>query len=329
MSSTPQFKLTWNNETQTIRGLVDSLDAKEYDINPTHQRNVVHLQEWKDELITSIFQPPNAIPETWWHPVYDTSGKLFYESVDGKQRTSTIYDFYKGLIKWKGRQFSEMNQQDQNEFRSHKLSLRIANRTLTPTELARIFEKLQRVKQTTLGEVLHSQRFRLTEQIEEVIIEHQSLLGKMNIKKDRHQQLEAYGKSLDYWTRYTQSEAPSFKVVCETDTVTETWHNKHTGLSETELVCFATLMARTWEAFTSPSVPKIPRKMNPGTWLPVFALLCEIEQTHHTQLKTYLNNNLLNIVDDETTWPKVGGNHGALIQRKELLKIMFEQFRSN
>lgn len=315
-------KLNWENQTVTIRTLVRALAEGEYDINPTHQRQVVHTQEWKSELITSIFEV-GCIPETWWHPVMDENSREYYESVDGKQRTSTISDFYQGKITWKGQKYTQLSIEQQNEFLGHKLSLRIANRTLTPEEIARIFEKLQRVKQTTLGEVLHSQRYPLTEQLEQLISRHDPLITKMKIKKNRHQQLEAYGKSLDYWVRNLVADSPPSRSVCETDTVQETWANKKEGLSDSELAEYEELMKHTWEAFTEPNVIKVPRKMQCGNWLPVFALFCETSQEDYLALRLYLNHNLVNIVDDEKTWPKVGGNHNALAIRKDILKQLF------
>ncbi len=322
--ATPLPKLSWNNQTVTIRTLVRALADKEYDIDPTHQRKVVHTQDWKEELITSIFEV-GCIPETWWHPVQDADGLVYNESVDGKQRTSTISDFYLDKITWRGKKFSQLDRSAQNEFLGHQLSLRIANRTLTPSEIARIFEKLQRVKQTTLGEVLHSQRYPLTEQLEGLIQQHGPLLKKMKIDDKRHQQLEGYGKSLDYWIRNSESDLPLSRAVCETDTVTETWSNHQQGLSLELLAQYEVLMRDTWEAFTVPNLADVPRKMQAGQWLPVFALLSETRAEDVAALKLYLNGNLANIVQDEATWPKVGGNHNALVTRKDKLKQLFSE----
>tara|TARA_B100002019_G_C21254807_1_gene593219 strand:- start:528 stop:1505 length:978 start_codon:yes stop_codon:yes gene_type:complete len=315
-------KLNWENQTITIRTLIRALEEGEYDLNPDHQREVVHDQEWKSELITSIYDV-GCIPETWWHPVKDNNLREYYESVDGKQRTSTILDFHQGKITWKGQKYTQLSIEQQNEFLGHKLSLRIANRTLTPEEIARIFEKLQRVKQTTLGEVLHSHRYPLTEQLEQLISRHDRLLIKMKIKNNRHQKLEAYGKSLDYWVRYLETDSPPSGSVCETDTVEITWENKKGGLSDSELTQYEELMKYTWEVFTEPNEIKVPRKMQCGNWLPVFALFCETSPEDYLALRLYLNNNLVNIVNDETIWPNVGGNHKALAIRKDILKQQF------
>ncbi len=315
-------KLSWDATAMTIRTLIRSIENREYDINPTHQRNVVHTQDWKEELITSIFEV-GSIPETWWHPVTDEKSREYFESVDGKQRISTIWDFHYNKIAWRGKNFSQLDQTAQNEFLGHKLSLRCSNRPLTPREIARIFEKLQQVKQTSLGEVLHSRRYPLTEQLEGLIQRHGPLLKKMKIGATRHQQLEAYGKSLDYWIRNGESEE-ALSPSCETYTVAETWDNLHQGLDPKQLAQYEVQIKNTWETFTVPNLAKVPRKMAPGQWLPVFALLCETRAEDVESLKLYLNKNLPNIVSAPETWPKVGGNHNALVIRKETLKGLFE-----
>ncbi|MCK5644253.1 MAG: hypothetical protein KAJ19_25870 [Gammaproteobacteria bacterium] len=310
-------KLSWDATAMTIRTLIRSIENREYDINPTHQRNVVHTQDWKEELITSIFEV-GSIPETWWHPVTDEKSREYFESVDGKQRISTILDFVHNKIKWQGKLFNQLDQTTQNKFLSHQLSMRVANRALTSYELSRLFEKLQQYKSTTLGERIHACRFPLIEQLEDLIQRHGPLLKKMKLGCNRHQQLEAYGKSLDYWIRNGESEEAL------SPTVMATIDNHDQGLDSRQLAQYEDLIKNTWETFLAPHLANVPRQMQSSTWLPIFALLYETRAEDVEPLKLYLNKNLPNIVSAPETWPKVGGNHNALVIRKETLKGLFE-----
>ncbi len=309
-------ELYWKQREMTIRTLVTSVKNGEYDIAPKHQRNVVHSQDWKEELITSIFDV-GALPETWWHPVHDEKECEYYESVDGKQRISTILDFVHNKIKWRGKLFNQLDQTTQNKFQSHQLSMRVAHRTLTSYELSRLFEKLQQYKSTTLGERIHACRFPLIEQLEDLIQRHGPLLKKMKLGCTRHQQLEAYGKSLDYFLRKGESKC------CETYTVMETIYNHDQGLDSRQLAQYEDVIKNTWETFLAPHLANVPRQMQSSTWLPIFALLYETRAEDVEPLKLYLNKNLPNIVKDPITWPKVGGNHENLMIRKENLKGKF------
>lgn len=310
-------KISWTTESITIRTLLTAFKEDTYDINPPHQRGVVHDQEWKDDLLDSILGPLNAIPETWWHPRNDVTGCEYYESLDGKQRTTTIVAFGEGEIPWRGKMLSELTQQEKNAFYNFKLTHRVANRSLTNDEVARMFQKFQNHKKTTLGEILHSHRDNLTTQMETLIQSHAESIDSMGIKSNRYQSLEAYGKALDYYLR------GSGTISCETDTVCATWSTHKQGIPETDLLKFKTNMSLTWTSFTLPNQTRVPRKMNIGTWLPVFALFCETPDIQHAELSIYLNDNLNIIVEDDVNWPKVGGNHNIMFVRKDNLKVLF------
>ena len=140
----------WNNETISISALCHDIEKNFYNLDPEHQRNVIHSPEWKETLIETIFTT-GLIPTTYWH---ENNNKR--ESLDGKQRISTIFEFKNNEFEYKGQKYDELSDEYKRHFDSFKLALGICNRTLSKEEVHNIFEKLQVVKKTSLGEVLNS-----------------------------------------------------------------------------------------------------------------------------------------------------------------------------
>ena len=57
---------TWNTETISISALCHDIDDNFYNLEPEHQRNIIHSLEWKQKLIETIFTT-GLIPTTYWH----------------------------------------------------------------------------------------------------------------------------------------------------------------------------------------------------------------------------------------------------------------------
>ncbi len=93
---------------------VDSLLHKVYhsgvDFNPEYQRDLVWNMEQKISLIDSIFRNIDIGKFTFIRKDY--SSDLPYEILDGKQRLSTLCEFYEDRFTWKGKKFSELSFND-------------------------------------------------------------------------------------------------------------------------------------------------------------------------------------------------------------------------
>ena len=116
-------KLYFNNST------IDSLIHKHYhfgiDFNPDYQRGYVWEQEDKELLIDSVFKNIDIgkfvfirLSDTEW-----TNRNLGYEILDGKQRLSTLIEFYEDKITYKGKYFNELSWKDKNVFLDHMISV--------------------------------------------------------------------------------------------------------------------------------------------------------------------------------------------------------------
>jgi hypothetical protein len=61
-------------------------------LDPDHQRNVTHDNQWKSQILHSqIYE--RDIPDVYFHPCENEDGSRRYDSLDGKQRCSAIVDY--------------------------------------------------------------------------------------------------------------------------------------------------------------------------------------------------------------------------------------------
>lgn len=106
---------------------VESLIFKYYnfgiDMNPDYQRGYVWDYEDKELLIDSIFNNIDIgkfvliNTEDW--QVTD----LYYEILDGKQRLSTMIEFFENRLKYKGKYYNDLSFDDQRTFKEHAISV--------------------------------------------------------------------------------------------------------------------------------------------------------------------------------------------------------------
>lgn len=154
---------TWTCQNTTIRDIYNGVKEGLYDLNPEHQRNVVHNLDWKKNLIKTIFTT-GLIPPTQWHPVISETKGKYFESVDGKQRISTICEYRDNEFGFSidekkdgiDIKYEDLQKLQQDHFNNFPLHIGICSRKLTNDEKHYSFEKLQKTKKTTLGEVLNS-----------------------------------------------------------------------------------------------------------------------------------------------------------------------------
>lgn len=114
-------RLYFNNST------VESLIFKYYnfgiDMNPDYQRGYVWDCEDKELLIDSIFNNIDigkfVLIDTEDWQVTD----LYYEILDGKQRLSTMIEFFENRLKYKGKYYNDLSLDDQRTFKEHTVSV--------------------------------------------------------------------------------------------------------------------------------------------------------------------------------------------------------------
>ena len=118
-------KLYFNNSH------IESLIHKHYhfgiDFNPDYQRGYVWTQEDKELLLDSVFKNIDIGKFVLIHLSdyeYFERGKS-YEILDGKQRLSTLIEFYENRFPYKGKYYNDLSYKDKRTF--NHLTISVAN----------------------------------------------------------------------------------------------------------------------------------------------------------------------------------------------------------
>jgi hypothetical protein len=134
-------------QQRDMRSLIH-MTVMEYgiDLEPDYQRGLVWNEDQKISLIDSIFKNIDigkftVIKRKWGdNPNKPTTSKL-YEMLDGKQRISTLFEFYTSKFKYRGKYFYELHWRDQVHFKNYRISYAECD-PLTDEQKYRYFLKL-------------------------------------------------------------------------------------------------------------------------------------------------------------------------------------------
>lgn len=125
---------------------IESLLTKQYysgiEMNPDYQRELVWSHEDKLLLLDSIFNELDIGKFVFVQYPFDID-KPAYEILDGKQRLSTILDFYEDRIQYKGFYFSDLSPMDKRRFCGTQVVIGIVNeRNISKEKIVKYFLKL-------------------------------------------------------------------------------------------------------------------------------------------------------------------------------------------
>lgn len=120
-SKNQNVKINFNNSM--IKSLIHKYYAFGVDMNPEYQRGYVWELEDKQLLIDSIF---NNIDIGKFAFIYLDDKKWAetgngYEILDGKQRLSTIIEFYENRFPYNGVYYNDLSAKDKNVFLNHHI----------------------------------------------------------------------------------------------------------------------------------------------------------------------------------------------------------------
>ena len=157
--TTPDTMVMLNNVTFSSRSVsVYNVyrDCKDgiYNLDPIHQRNVIHPEAWKADIIDSLICVGD-IPGVYFHPVGEHGATS--DSLDGKQRLSAIVEFFDGTVKYNGKYFKDHSEATQIKFKQTPVNIITASRQLKPEEIEKFFLSRQNSLTTKIGEKLNSQ----------------------------------------------------------------------------------------------------------------------------------------------------------------------------
>lgn len=152
----------------TLESLLNKFYLHGVDMNPPYQRDYVWDDKDKESLLDSIFEGIEIGKFAFIHNDY--THKNGYEILDGKQRLSTLLDFYEDRIEYKGFKFSELSNQDKRTFLNKNVSIG-ETEGLTNEQIYLYFYKLNKCGKTMDEDHLNEIKDLLTsrEDIEEEV----------------------------------------------------------------------------------------------------------------------------------------------------------------
>lgn len=111
------------------------------DFNPSYQRDLVWTMEQKTALIESIFNNFDIGKFTFVVRNYTPDRVFYYEILDGKQRLSTILEFYEDRLAWRGKKFTELCYEDAHHFIGYQI-VQGQVREATEQQIYKLFVKM-------------------------------------------------------------------------------------------------------------------------------------------------------------------------------------------
>jgi hypothetical protein len=158
-STKPKSFTTINISAKTF---VDQVQDLTYDLNPEHQRDVVHNDAWQSEVVKYLMDgKPLGCPE--FDTVLDQDGIPKYRSLDGKQRCSAIvrfmtnqYPFKSNIPGIKGKYFKEWPREWRVHLERSQFAICQSEDTFSDKEVSEFFMTKQNTKSTKTGEKLNS-----------------------------------------------------------------------------------------------------------------------------------------------------------------------------
>lgn len=139
------FSITDKKQISFHNTMIQSLFSKHYyfgiDYSPVYQRELCWSQEDKENLIHSIFNNIEIGKFAFLRRPYAPKSPG-YEILDGKQRLTTIIEFYEDKFSYKGKTFSELSKKDKNHFLNYNITYGDGDENWTLEDKMEYFLKL-------------------------------------------------------------------------------------------------------------------------------------------------------------------------------------------
>lgn len=129
----------------SLESLLDKFYLHGVDMNPDYQRDYVWEDSDKESLLDSVFSHIEIGKFAFIKRPY--SSDILYEVLDGKQRLSTLLDFYENRLSYKGFYFNELSGKDKYTFLNAEVSIGETS-DLTEEEIYQYFYTLNKTGKT-------------------------------------------------------------------------------------------------------------------------------------------------------------------------------------
>jgi hypothetical protein len=225
--------LVWSPLVVTFKDFTSGVRPDEgkpatYDLDPIHQRNVVHTDEWQADIIDSGLRF-GMIPTVYFHTRVTPEGRKIKESLDGKQRCSAVVRFLSNEFRIKLPEhnitiptyFKDLPEQLRYQIEDCNLDLKICSTTLAKQQIEDFFNRAQKTKKTTPGEFLNSCTSSYRRRVLDANSERVTALCELLSPGTRHDHVAMFGR---LWFAFKSSRpgpsGPSYRPFYAKDTPT-------------------------------------------------------------------------------------------------------------
>ena len=136
------FDLRVSYSNTCMEGLLEKVYHFGVDFKPSFQRGLVWTQNQKEALIQTIFDMGSIGTFAFNRLPYESKGPLF-EVIDGKQRLSTLCEYYEDRWPFKGVYYSELSWHDTSTFKRASV-LEVTLQEATEETKLRLFLRINR-----------------------------------------------------------------------------------------------------------------------------------------------------------------------------------------
>ena len=169
-NKTMAFIIPHKTSTQiTIKTYCAEIDDNAVDLNPEFQRNYIYKLQQKQALIEYIVTFGDVPGGMYFHTHTNNEGRQIFESIDGKQRSLTIYTFRQDEFRFSSdkKYFDDINNKvfsawpsaRQHAFNQLNITRHIFVDELSNETISEFFIMLQKSITTLLGERINAIRF--------------------------------------------------------------------------------------------------------------------------------------------------------------------------
>jgi len=104
-----------------IQSLLHDYYSFGINMDPEYQREIVWTIEDKEKLLDSIFLNADIGKFVLYEPEYGLYEEKMYEILDGKQRLTTLIEYYENRFPYRGVYYNDLSPSDKSYFKHHRI----------------------------------------------------------------------------------------------------------------------------------------------------------------------------------------------------------------
>lgn len=329
-------KSKYNFQTQdtNVETLYNKYKNGRMDLDPQHQRNVVHSDAWQSNVVESLLTGrPIAPPE---FDTYVKNARRTWRSLDGKQRMCAIMRYVNNEYKFKtsnenliamhNKKFDDLDENIRDLILDKKFEIKVTDSTLSEEELAAHFRIKQETMKTSAGEKLHClARNDATKVVYKLLEVNKDCLDDLYPNDTRMQREESAFRMIYGVYAYINKQIMDPKI----SQIVDCFEKNKLGfaLNDDSTGVAIRLISYTYETIVNLKIQNKIKKSK-TFMLPMLALFLEANQIDYFPSKDKVRKFLMNKLHDNY-YDNVGGEHNATKHRRKILLEDFKNWMNN